>query len=128
MNKINNFPLADPVFDSGVNVESQVDQFTSSEFFIDSKEGVIYSDIQVSLRSDSSPELKEKLKEYLVKNEIANNEGLSDEEILNNISSKYEDRYSAMQRLAKKTLELQKAELEAHKAELEAKKKLEESV
>lgn len=66
----------------------EVDQFTSSEFFKDVS-GHELKDYTVALTS--SPEVREKMAEYLVERDVKGfDDNISDEEVLQSIKSKYD--------------------------------------
>lgn len=88
----------------GQNLECVIDQFEGNDFYF--KNSIPQSDRKVFLASSSSPELREKIAETIVKNDVASMSNLSDDEILQNISSKYEDRYTMFNRIAQREIEL----------------------
>lgn len=93
------------------NITESIDQFPATEFFRDKLGNPIPAHI-VGMNLQSNPELKEKVAQYIVQNEIQSSD-LSEEEIMTNIQQRYEDKYSLIKRLSEKSLELRKKEIEA---------------
>lgn len=95
----------------GPKFSDSIDSFRSSDFFFNSL-GQPIPPYLVGLRVENNPELKERFAQYLVQNEFTSNPDLSDDQIIDSLQAKYEDRYSLMERLAKKTIELRKQEID----------------
>lgn len=66
----------------------EVDQFQSSEFFFDN--GVPLRDYQVTDLATGDPVLAQKMREYLVENDVkAFDTSVSDDDVFNSLQSKY---------------------------------------
>lgn len=82
-----------------------VDQFTSTEFF--QEDGMELRDFSVFAKSEASPELHEKIKEYLIENQITSfPSDISDDDVFAQIKSKYDSTTSILSRLKGRIAEL----------------------
>lgn len=83
------------------------DQFTSTEFFIDEVSGFELRDYSVFAKSQADPVLRDKVKEYLIVNDIRSaNSELDDDQVFGQIVSKYDSTTSILQRVKNRINEL----------------------
>lgn len=83
------------------------DQFTSSEFFTDEVTGFELRDYSVFAKSQADPVLRDKVKEYLIENDVKNaNADLDDDQVFGQIVSKYDSTTSILQRVKNRIAEL----------------------
>lgn len=89
----------------GDNLISGIDKFLSSEFFFEN--GAEIRDVDVYAKSSSDPELRSKITEYLIENDVQGfDESVSDEEVFEQISSKYDSRQSILAKISNRLREL----------------------
>ena len=83
----------------------RADQFCASEFF---KEGGLrLRDVNVFAKAASNPELQSKINEYMIENEVKGfDSSVSDDEVFNQIQSRYESRDTLLARIRNRISEL----------------------
>lgn len=90
-----------------------VDQFCVSDFFTDG--GLMLKDVDVFARADTNPELRAKINQYMIENEV---KGLSDEMDVDDAFDAVEERLSlgsALAAVKSRLSELYKSDREAKK-------------
>lgn len=91
----------------GANMIDGIDKFLSSEFFFEN--GAEIRDVRVFAKTNENPELRDKVLEYLVENEVKGfDESVSDDEVFEQINSKYDNKQSILARISNRISELRK--------------------
>ncbi len=95
----------------------EIDQFQATEFFKD-ENGMILADFDVFARSQGNPELQAKIREYLVEQDVHGfDSSVSDEDVFNQLSSKYESTQSILDRVKARIIQLRAAPVEKKTAD-----------
>lgn len=87
-----------------------VDQFEASSFF-KTEFGTRLSDTQVFAKLDSNPELRDKMREYLIERDVKGFDmSVSDDEVLSSLKNRYSSRYDALRDIENRISEIREAE------------------
>lgn len=88
----------------------EVDQFAGSEFFEDENH-MRLCDFDVFARSQNDVELQNKIRQYMVESDVKGfDESVSDDEVFEQISSKYDSGQTILDRVKARIVELRSAQ------------------